>query len=101
MNERINLADAVDRIARYRKLARQKYAWPGGYRIWFLADDGGILCSECVLSEPAHVGGPGLGWRIDGVFTEAEVDPEEYSGCGERCSHCDRPMDINSEGVTR
>lgn len=26
----------------------QSYAWPGGYPIFFLCEDGGVLCPDCV-----------------------------------------------------
>jgi len=29
----------------------EKYAWPGGYPVFYICADGGILCPECVDSE--------------------------------------------------
>lgn len=29
----------------------EKYAWPGGYPIFYLCADGGILCPDCVDAE--------------------------------------------------
>ena len=28
------------------------YAWPGGYPIFYLAADNGVLCAECANTEP-------------------------------------------------
>ena len=29
------------------------YAWPGGYPLYYLCADGGILCPQCANKEPA------------------------------------------------
>ncbi len=33
------------------ELAEMRYAWPGGYEIFFICKDGGLLCSPCVVKE--------------------------------------------------
>src|SRR2546428_6652372 len=47
------------------------FAWPGGYPIFYLCADGGILCPQCANKESAvkeadeHADYPDLGqWRI-------------------------------------
>ncbi|MCF7994964.1 MAG: hypothetical protein K9L32_01980 [Chromatiaceae bacterium] len=33
------------------RLATRGYAWPGGYPVYMLMGDGGVLCSTCVSRE--------------------------------------------------
>jgi len=44
------------------------YAFPGGYQINAIMDDGEMMCHECVCdpSSPVHIGGERDGWRIEG-----------------------------------
>ena len=58
------------------------YAWPGGYPIIYVADDGGVLCAACVNYEDSiHFDGDGDGWRIDAADVHWE-GPDTY------CDHC-------------
>ena len=64
-------------------LAKQKYAWPGGYPLLFLMKDGGVLCPDCVVRE----------WE---TISQAEDDPQwelegyfiHYEGPPWPCDHC-------------
>ena len=38
-------------IRRDREGRCDKYAWPGGYPVFYLCADGGILCPDCVDAE--------------------------------------------------
>jgi len=60
-----------------------KFAWPGGYPIVYLADDGETVCADCVNdpSNPIHEDGEADGWRIDGYDIHWEGPPEH-------CAHC-------------
>lgn len=60
------------------------YAWPGGYPIGYLCDDGEWLYGKCMNdpSNPIHFRGNTDGWRIDGVDI---IEESEY---GEFCSNC-------------
>jgi hypothetical protein len=62
------------------------FAWPGGYEVFYLCDDGGTLCAPCVNdpSNPVHVGGDADGWRIDGHSHTGETDGHLV------CDHCGR-----------
>lgn len=65
------------------------YAWPGGYAIAYLCDDGGTLCPTCVRDNYPLVlravrEGLRDGWRVVGSFHSGELDEPE----NEFCAHC-------------
>lgn len=63
------------------------YAWPGGYAIAYLMDDGEFLCAGCMNDNPdsIHFSGSGDGWRVDGFITADWHD----TGDGDWiCAHC-------------
>lgn len=64
------------------------YAWPGGYPIGYLCDDGEYLCGACVNdpTNPTHVGGEPDGWRLEG-YDVLTGSSDDY-GCELRCAHC-------------
>lgn len=66
----------------------EPYAWPGGYPIGYLMDDGEYLCARCVNSpaNPVHVDGVADGWQLVGIDV-LEGSHEDYAG-GIRCAHC-------------
>lgn len=76
---------------------RHPYAWPGGYEIVFVTNDGEILCHDCVKSNWREVLTSTKqeindGWRIVGFMNEA-VDVEstrEMAGDDyiSYCAHC-------------
>jgi len=63
------------------------YAWPGGYPILYVADDGEWACPACVNGEngaefsadPDH---DADGWRIEGYQVHWEGEPAICSHCG-------------------
>jgi hypothetical protein len=64
-------------------LTRNPYAWPGGYPMFAITDDGGVLCPKCCKSEYyeiAHSTGSD-GWSIVGIDINYE-DNNLY------CDHC-------------
>jgi hypothetical protein len=63
------------------------HAWPGGYPIVYVADDGDVLCADCVNdpSNPVHETGDADGWRIDGYM-------EHLEGPAEHCAHCNKEI---------
>lgn len=88
--------DMAHPMAAARYVRRDVYAWPGGYAVALIMDDGGALCPECVRDNFAsiswaHRNGCSNGWRPLGVAFEHETD-EELS-----CDHCGRAV-FNSEG---
>jgi hypothetical protein len=77
-----------------RLVAREPYAFPGGYDILAIADDGGAICHKCLkenYSEAYHDTRKewNTGWRITGAFTTAECDEPVY------CAHCSNPYPDN------
>jgi hypothetical protein len=71
-----------------KPLPAEPYAWPGGYPIGYLVDDGEFLCADCVNdpANPVHRHGQADGWRIEGysILEEAE------EGSDILCAHCGR-----------
>lgn len=87
------------KITELKNNIRHPYAWPGGYEIVFVTNDGEILCHDCVRSNfreviystKNHVDD---GWRIVGYMTEAvdaectrEMAGDEYISY---CAHCNK-----------
>lgn len=64
------------------------YAWPGGYPLIYLMDDGEVLCPHCAndTSNPIHEGGGADGWRIDAQEIHWEGGPLF-------CAHCNRTIE--------
>ena len=70
------------------RLAIRGYAWPGGYPVYMLMGDGGVLCSACVGREIRLIvdatrpkGGYDPQWKCVGADVNWE-DPQLY------CDHC-------------
>lgn len=63
------------------------YAWPGGYAIAYLTDDGEYLCAACVNDEsnPVHEDEPDDGWRVIGYNT---ADWHDIGDPDWTCAHC-------------
>jgi hypothetical protein len=55
----------------------EKWAWPGGYPLYYLSDDGQTFCPDCANQKDAEP-------EISGVDINWE-DPELYcDGCSQR-----------------
>jgi hypothetical protein len=69
-------------------VAREKYAWPGGYPLALIMSDGGVLCPDCVRKEWRNIvqytfwNQPGSGWMAEGMSVE-ECPESDVS-----CDHC-------------
>lgn len=59
------------------------FAWPGGYPLIAVMDDGEALCIGCIKREVKHVheGGDADGWRYEGADIYWEGPPLV-------CAHC-------------
>ena len=71
-----------------------KYAWPGGYEVFFLTYDGEVMCYDCVLSNFGLVAASVKAedhsdWRVLGMSTT------EYEDDGDVCECCHCGRDLN------
>ena len=69
------------------------WAWPGGYDIGFITDDGGLLCHGCVKAELYNITHSirnecSDGWRVIGSDVIHEHDT---------CSHCNKSLGLEEE----
>ena len=64
-----------------------KYAWPGGYPMLYICDDGGVLCPECVQDNIDQCCDPHSGgWYVTGHGANWE-DPSLF------CDHCNNRIE--------
>lgn len=75
---------------RLRELARNKYAWPGGYGLLALMGDNQIVCADCIkenyrLVLDATITGHDREW----FFSESFV---HWEGDSLQCAHCGREL---------
>lgn len=86
----MNQMDTNTLLRSVRSAARNKYAWPGGYPIFILMEDGGTLCPDCAknnyrqISQATRMGGY-YGWSAAGVDVNCE-DKDMV------CCHCNEPI---------
>jgi hypothetical protein len=68
-----------------------RFAWPGGYRVWYVTHDSAVLCAECVEAERELTidcdPDDNSGWRVVGHMHDGELDDPVY------CDHCNRQSD--------
>jgi hypothetical protein len=64
------------------------YAWPGGYPIVYVMNDGEVLCADCMngQDESVHFGGESDDWQVIG----ADVF---YEGADDNCAHCGQTIE--------
>jgi hypothetical protein len=65
-----------------------KYAWPGGYPVYFIAEDGGAICIDCVKKNwkrvvAAHLMKNDKSWGILGADINYEDDMLLCENCSE------------------
>lgn len=82
--------DKVRRLAALRAEpgGAPSFAWPGGYPVGYLMDDGEYVCGACVNdpTNPVHADGEPDGWRFEGSQT-LEGTADDYGGAVV-CAHC-------------
>ena len=80
-----NMNKSAD-IAKF--VARTKFAFPGGYELFAITDDGAALCYDCCRTEFSQIVGsyPGDGWRVTGIDSMANYDDSFH------CDHCNREI---------
>jgi hypothetical protein len=74
-----------------RKAIRDKYAWPGGYELFGICNDGGLLCCDCMRKEYFQIAysrkySINDGWRVLAVDCSANYDDYIY------CEHCNHTI---------
>ncbi len=76
----------MDTAKHVKEFIRQPYAWPGGYPLYAICDDGGALCKTCCLDEFRNI--------VDSIHTECsdgwrvEAITINYEDGNLRCDHC-------------
>ena len=70
---------------------RQPYAWPGGYPLFAITDDGAAICKECCRTEWRSICAAirsqlSDGWRVVATDVNWE-DTQMY------CAHCSALID--------
>lgn len=74
------------------------HAWPGGYTVAYICDDGEILCSTCMddLTNSVHFTGNNDGWRIiQWIAFGVNID---YPNEDVHCVHCNKIIEEGGEG---
>lgn len=77
---------------------RHPYAWPGGYEIAFVTNDGEILCHQCARENFREVCDSTMhgiedGWQIVGKIYEAvtaDCAREVSEDLVSYCAHCNK-----------
>ena len=71
--------------AQYHCSAFGAYAWPGGYPLVYVTDDGAALCPDCVNADNEAIGesNEGDGWHVTAVSVLWETDGGDMF-----CDHC-------------
>ena len=83
--------DTAAGMAKY--VARTKYAFPGGYELYAVTDDGAVLCHNCCRTEFELIAKSDSadGWHVEAVTSTADDDSHVY------CDHCDKDINIQCE----
>ncbi len=81
----------INTVHDLRIAARHPYAWPGGYPTYFVCDDGGALCHDCVSKERRQILNSVAhkindGWRVVALDINYE-DSDLY------CNHCEAQIE--------
>ena len=71
-----------------KELVDKPYAWPGGYPIFAITDDGGALCKTCCSTEAELIdhANDGDGWNVVALTINYE-DNNLY------CDHCSQQIE--------
>lgn len=77
-----------------KEAIRTKYAWPGGYTIYLITSDGGILCTKCARQEYRQIAYSvrhklSDGWRVTAIDCTGNYDCDTPI----HCDHCHKPVE--------
>ena len=75
----------------YYKGHANRYAWPGGYPLYYVTTDGAALCADCMTQERAQIVRSTVenshdGWNVSGQDVNWE-DTQLY------CDHCNKRIE--------
>lgn len=72
-----------------------KWAWPGGYPIFYITADAGVLCPgpECANGPECRDPDAERDWRLVGVDVHWEGDPLTCDHCGEAIESAYGPVE--------
>lgn len=81
----------TSKLTAVKQFVRNPYAWPGGYPIFAVCQDGGCLCHACTQANFKLVARSTMsderdGWNVAGV----EVNYEDNDL---HCDHCSKPIE--------
>lgn len=88
-----------DKINAVKNAIRKEYDLPGGYILFGVCDDGGILCCDCMRNEFHQIlwsikNDCSNGWRVDQIESSVNLESEEFIKENEEhysltlCDHC-------------
>lgn len=85
------MQSAAQILHNVKRIAREHFAWPGGYELYAVANDGGVLCFNCCRSEFPQIARSTIskardGWQCIGYSSMAETE-EPIT-----CDHCNREI---------
>ena len=80
INEVLNTL-GKDSFPKFERLEWPAWAWPGGYPLYYVTADCGVLCPKCANDNLELTLGGEKDWRI----VSQEINYEEESLC---CDHC-------------
>jgi hypothetical protein len=81
-------------VKKFFEFIRQPYAWPGGYEISMICDDGGIICHKCAKENKREI--------VSSIVLEIQDgwSPMGYDVLwegGNHCDHCSKVLDNYGE----
>lgn len=86
-------------IARF--VARQRHAWPGGYEMAAVCNDGELLCNDCCWKEYKYIAHAGNdrnnSWLVAGLVNASEIEPDVDNPLSHSCSHCGRNIEFTND----
>ena len=84
-------ADRLTKDWKGERIEFPMFAWPGGYPFYYVAEDGGVFCPNCVNGKNGSEcivvdDGCQSGWLVIGVDVH-------YEGEALRCCHCEKEIE--------
>ena len=78
------MTTASQSLRKADQLAASPYAWPGGYPMFALLNDGACLCKDCAKSERESIGTTtgSDGWTISTLAINWENSELNCDNCG-------------------